>query len=147
VAVVAGRVRVLRGLADRGGHDDAVVRDLLHRSSERSGATIVAGRDGHLEAADDVEDRRQVHVDADGNRGVPAGQPARGDEYVVRRGDPEAAVLLGNRRCEVPRAPESLEALERVAAFAVVLAGAGREVLGERLGQRHQAAAGLGLGC
>ena len=47
----------------------------------------------HAPAAGDVEHDDEVHVHADRDRGVAAGQPARGDDQVVDRLDAEAAEL------------------------------------------------------
>jgi hypothetical protein len=55
-------------------------------------------------------------------------------------------VLDRDRRREVAGALERVEARERERGLAVVLRGARRQVLGERLGEVDQVGAGVGLG-
>ena len=144
-----GRLRareVLADLADRGRHDDAVVGDRRHRVAERGGPPRVAGPHRGLPAADDVHQDGEMHVHADRDRGVAAREPARGDQQVVHGGHAEAAVLDRDRRREVARALEGVEARERERGLAVVLRGARRHVLGQPLGKRDEAGTALRLG-
>ena len=79
-----------------------------------------------------------MHVDADRERRVAPGQPARGDHRVVDGAHAESAELLRHRGAEVAGPPQRADALERVAAVAVARRGAGRELVGEPLGRGDQ---------
>jgi hypothetical protein len=115
---------VLAQLADGGGDDHAVARDRAHRGGEDLGASRVVVGDGQLPAPHDVHEDDEVHVDADGDGRVAAGQAARRDDHVVHRGDVEAAVLGGDRGGEVLLALERVDAGVRERRVAVVLGGA-----------------------
>ena len=88
-----------------------------------------------------------MHVHAQGQRGIPAGEPARTDEHVVNGRDAEAAQLLGDRRGEVPALLDGREAPEGEAAVAIVGGGARSDFVCEPLGERDEARAGLGSRC
>ena len=143
----AGAREVLAALADGGGEHDAVAGDLLERGGEAPRAALRPGRDRDLATALHVEHRDQVHVHADRDRGVAAREAARRDDEVVRGVDAEPAELDGDRRREVAGGLERVDRLERVAAVAVVLGRVGGELPGELLGDRHEAGAGVGMGC
>ena len=143
----AGAREVLAALADGGGEHDAVAGDLLERGGEAAGAALRPGRDRHLAAALHVEHRDQVHVHADRDGGVAARQAARRHDEVVRGVDAEPAELDGDGRREVAGGLERVDRLEGIAAVAVVLRRAGGELPGELLGDRHEAGAGVGVGC
>ena len=132
--------------ADSAGHDHAIASDRVHRGGEGGGPPPVAGRRRSLPAPHDVQEQDEVHVGADRDRRVAAGQAAGGDDDVVDGADPEAAVLGRDRCVEVPGALERVDGGVRERRLAVVERGAAREVLGERLGDPHQACAGGGLG-
>ena len=114
---------------------------------EAAGAALCPGGDGDLAAALHVEHRDEVHVHADRDGGVAARQAARRDDEVVRGRDAEPAELDGDGRREVAGGLERVDRLEGVGAVAVVLGCAGGELLGELLGDRHEAGAGVGVGC
>ena len=123
-----GRPReVLTGLAHRGGDHDVSRGDRAQRAAERPLAAGVALHARHPPAARQVQDDDQVHVDADRERRVAPGQPARGDHRVVDGAHAESAELLRHRGAEVAGPPQRADALERVAAVAVARRGAGRE--------------------
>ena len=86
-----------------------------------------------------------MHVHADGDGGVAAREAARRDDDVVHRGDVEAAVRGGDRGGEVVLALERVDAGVRERRVAVVLGGARRQLVAERLGQAHEARAARGL--
>ena len=88
-----------------------------------------------------------MHVHADRDGGVAAPQAARSDDQVVRGRHAEPAELDGDGRPEVTGGLERLDRLERVAAVAVVFGRVDGEPRGELLGDRHEAAAGVGTGC
>ena len=147
---VATRARpreVLAALADGGGQHDAVAGDLLERRGEAAGAALRPGGDRDLATALHVEHRDEVHVHADRDGGVAARQAARRDDEVVRGRDAEPAELDRDGRREVAGGLERVDRLEGVGAVAVVLGRAGGELLGELLGDRHEAGAGVGMGC
>ena len=147
VAVVAGRVRSCPSSLP------AAAKTVPSRAicssvrRERAGASLVAGGGRDLPAADDVEQVREVHVHAEGQRGVAAGQPARCDEDVVHGRDAEPAELLGDRRGEVAALLDHGEAVEGEARVAVVGGGLRADLVCECLGERDEALAGLGSGC
>ena len=145
VAVVVGRVRSWPELAARGREDGAVAGDLLERLAERRGASLVARGDRHLPAAHDVQHVGEVHVHAEGQRRVAAGEPARGDEHVVHGGDAEAAELLGDRRREVAALLDGGEAVEGKLPSRSWSAARGADLVREGLGERDQARAGAVL--
>ena len=146
VAIVPGRVEILPGLADGGGQHDAVAGDPRQRGGEAARASLCPGRDGDLATALHVEHRDEVHVHADRDRGVAARQPARRHHEVVRGRHAEPTELDRDGRREIAGGLERVDRLERVAAVPVVLGGAGDRLLGELLGDGHQARAGLGAG-
>ena len=141
-----GSREVLPSLAHRGRHHDAVGGDPAQRPGEGALAARVAGRPRHAPAAHEAEDDDEVHVDPDRNGGVAPGQAARGDDHVMDGAHAEAAELVGHRGGEIPRVPQRVDALERVAAVAVVSGRPDGEVLREPLGGRHERPAGGGLG-
>jgi len=104
------------------------------------------GGDRDLVTARHVEHGDEVHVHPDGDGGVAAGEAARRHDQVVSRRDAEPAELDRDRRREVAGRLERVDRLERIAAVAVVLARARGEVVGELLGDRDQAGAGVGMG-
>jgi hypothetical protein len=87
-----------------------------------------------------------MHVHADRDRGVAARQPARRDDEVVGIGDAESPEIDRNRGREVTGRRERVDRLERIAASAVVLGRPRGQPLGELLGERHEAGAGVGMG-
>jgi hypothetical protein len=143
----AGPREVLARLADRGSQHHAVAGHPLQRRAETTSPALHAGRDGHLAAALHVEHRHQVHAHADRDRGIATRQAAHRHHEVVRRRHAEAAELDRNGRREEAARLERVDRLEREAALAVVLRRAGGQLLGELLGDRHKAAAGVCMGC
>jgi hypothetical protein len=141
-----GSREVLPSLAHRGRDHDAVGRDPAQRPGKGALAARVSGRACHAPAAREVEDDDEVHVDPNRDGGVAPGQPARGDDHVMDGAHPEAAQLVGHRGGEIPRVPQRVDALERVAAVAVVGGRPAGEVLREPLSGRHERPAGGGLG-
>jgi hypothetical protein len=99
-----------------------------------------------MAAALHVQDRDEVHVDADRHGGVATCQAAGGHHEVVRRRDAHAAELDRDRGGEVAGRLEGVDRLERVAGVAVVLGGTRAEHVRELLGDRHQAGAGVRVG-
>ena len=148
----AGRERarareVLATLADGRGQDDTVATDPLQRRGEGAGPALGPGGDRDLVTARHVEHGDEVHVHADGDGGVAAGEAARRHDQVVRGRDAEPAELDRDRRREVAGRLERVDRLERVRAVAVVVGRAGGEPPGELLGDRHETGAGVGMSC
>ena len=113
---------------------------------ERQRATLRPGRDRDLTAALHVEHRHQVHVHADRDGGIAAGEAARRDDEVVYGVDAEAAELHWDGRREVAGSLERVDRLEGIAAVAVVLRRVAGELPGELFGDRHEAGAGVRMG-
>ena len=143
VAVVAGRVRSWPALADRGRHDDAVLRDASSEAANARAPYVVPRGDRDPPAPHDVQDGREVHVHPDRDRGIAAGEPARRHEHVVHRLDAEAAQVARGPAPRSTRHPQGGGALEGEASVPVVLGGACGEVVGEGLGELDEPRAGL----
>ena len=87
-----------------------------------------------------------MHVDAERERRISFGEPARRDEHVVYGLHAHPAVRLRHGRVQVPRRLQFREVLEREVALPIVLGRARREVGGVDLGQRDQPSACFRLG-
>ena len=138
---------VLSGLADRRGEHDAVACDLRERCGEGAPAAVVSGGHGDLAPALHVGHRDQMHVHADRDGRVAPRQATRRDDEVVRGADAEPADVDGDGRREVVGGLERVDRLEREGPVAIVPWGVRGQRLGEPLGGRHEAAAGVGAGC
>jgi hypothetical protein len=88
-----------------------------------------------------------VHVHAQGEGGVAAGEPGLGDDHVVQGGDAEAAELDRDGCDEVPAFLDRAEAVEGEAAVAVVRGGARADLGREPFGKRDEALPGCGSCC
>ena len=147
MAVVAGRVRSCPAgsliAAESTTSAVAMPRSTPANAFNLAGAPT-ADRD--LPLPNDVEHRRQVHVDADRRRRVASGQPRRRDEHVVGRCHASSAEHDRDRRDEEATAPEGFEVLGREGAVAVVVECAGGELLGVALGSVDHRLARFGRG-
>ena len=120
VAVVAGRVRSCRAslTADANTTPSAAI---CRSDSARASSPLVPRGDGGVPTAYDVLQVCEVHVHAEGQRRVAAGESGRSDEYVVRRGDSEAAELAGDRGREVAASLECAKPSNGKLRIAIVL--------------------------
>ena len=125
---------------------DALGGDLPKRGLERSGASLAAGTDGRVPATHDVLQVREVHVHAEGQRRVASRESRGRDENVVSRVDAEPTEVLGDRRSEVAASLDRGEALEGIAAVAVVLGCVEADLLRELFGELDEPGTRRGLG-
>ena len=115
-------------------------------SANASARRVLPAATATLQPARERHHRDEVHVDADGDRGVAPGQAARGDDEVVDGADAQPAEVGRNRRHEVAGVAQRADAVVRIGAVAVMGGGAAAEVLGESFGEGDQVRAGRRVG-
>jgi hypothetical protein len=147
VARVAGRVRSCPGSLMAAARTERSTTICASAEPNAWARRSAPRRDGDLSAALHVEHRHEVHVHADRDGGIAARQSARSHDEVVGRRDAEPTQLDGDRRDEVAGRLERIDRLEGIAPVAIVFGCARGELLRELLGDRHEASAGVGMGC